>query len=61
MKERDLNTCCVACAHWLPGRSEGSNLGTCKRYPPTVMPNGPQALPAMLPNDWCGEFKGIAP
>lgn len=43
---------CGECRHYL---TDHSTFGTCKRYPPTVLAEGRQALPHTGPDDWCGE------
>ncbi len=43
---------CATCRHWLP---DFADLGTCKRYPPTLHEDGIQTLPQTAAPDWCGE------
>lgn len=43
---------CGDCRHYL---TDNQTFGTCKRFPPTPLPDGRQALPHTGPNDWCGE------
>lgn len=44
---------CESCRHWLPYQPNG--VGTCKRFPPTPLKAGDQALPQTVAHDWCGE------
>lgn len=48
---------CGDCRHWLRPEPTSRLPGVCKRYPPTPFQDGGQAVPHVLPSDWCGEFK----
>jgi len=53
---------CGTCRHWLQRTAPSElmpRIGTCKRYPPTMLAGG-QALPGMSERDWCGEWKTAA-
>lgn len=48
---------CGRCRYWAPlAAIARTDLGTCKRYPPTMLVEGFQALPQMSRFDWCGEW-----
>ncbi|ODT88114.1 MAG: hypothetical protein ABS78_09490 [Phenylobacterium sp. SCN 70-31] len=53
---------CKTCPFWLVWRrgtrTAEQVVGTCKRYPPTVLVGAGQALPHMHEQDWCGEHPG---
>lgn len=51
MTER-TNTCTV-CLHWIPVTDEdGSELGQCRRFPPSY-----EGWSMTFAHDWCGEFR----
>jgi hypothetical protein len=56
MDATPIEQVCTNCAFW---RSSGSDLGSCRRYPPRLLtPEGSLGhWPVTQHDDWCGEFQ----
>ena len=60
----DMKPGCASCRYWDEETEPGSTerYGTCRRYPPTMLPDEECPYPAWVVTsavDWCGELVSV--